>query len=479
MLFTLENLTGELGVLAAKFSDEPLMKLHSQVRTMAIYWSLLGLLLIAIASLIAAQLLTRRLYLITHAAEAVANGDMNARANVDGGDEVAELGTIFDTMVHKINAGRSQLEERERFLSLTLDSIGDAVIITDERGVITRMNPVAEVLTGWTNTEAYGQPLPEVFHIINADTKRVAPNPVDQVLKSGKLCELDSHTSLIDKSGYERQISDSVAPIIDVEGWVLGTILVFRDVTQQQKVEETLRRSQKMDAIGQLSGGISHDFNNQLSIVIGYLDYLGKLFSEGEKPHKWVKTASNATLRCIDLTRQLLSFSRRQASEVTALNLNSAFDDLCEMISRSVTPEIDVQYVFADDLWITDANRGEFQDVIINLVINARDAMPQGGHIIIETANICLDEVSSDPNLGLMAGEHVSVAVSDNGTGMDKATQDKMFEPFFTTKEKGKGTGHGNSMGLPNAIMAKSVSIQSRGLAPPCVYTCPAQKAIQ
>ena len=260
MLFTLENLTGELGVLAAKFSDEPLMKLHSQVRTMAIYWSLLGLLLIAIASLIAAQLLTRRLYLITHAAEAVANGDMNARANVDGGDEVAELGTIFDTMVHKINAGRSQLEERERFLSLTLDSIGDAVIITDERGVITRMNPVAEVLTGWTNTEAYGQPLPEVFHIINADTKRVAPNPVDQVLKSGKLCELDSHTSLIDKSGYERQISDSVAPIIDVEGWVLGTILVFRDVTQQQKVEETLRRSQKMDAIGQLSGGVAHGF---------------------------------------------------------------------------------------------------------------------------------------------------------------------------------------------------------------------------
>jgi len=446
----LENMTGQLGTLAAQFSDDNLMGLHNRIRTKAFIWSMLGLLLIALFSLLAGNLLTRRLFCVTQAAEAVSNGDLSARAAVNGRDEVAELGHVFNAMVQKINDDRIQLEEREKYLSLTLDSIGDAVITTDANGCVTRMNPVAEELTAWKTSEAQGRPLLEVFKIINAQSRQAVTNPVEKVLATSKIIGLANHTVLISKENTEYQIADSAAPITDKTGKILGVILVFRDITQQYQVEEALRRSQKMDAIGQLSGGIAHDFNNQLSIIIGYLDFLNKHLSETEKPYKWVQTATKATLRCMDLTRQLLSFSRRQATDKTVLNLNSAFDDLQDMISRSVTPEIDVQYFLAEDLWLTETNIGELQDVIINLVLNARDAMPHGGKIIIKTANRYIDDDFADSNFtiksGEYVGEYVQMTLSDTGVGMDKNSLEHIFEPFFTTKPEGKGTGLGMAM---------------------------------
>lgn len=445
-LLSLKNMSGQLGTLAAKFSDEALMDLHDQIRSTALTWSLFGLLVIALVSLLAGHLLTRRLSLITRTAEAVSNGDLTARAKIQGHDEVAELGRVFDTMIHKINTDRAQLAEREQYLSLTLDSIGDAVITTDAKGCITRMNPVAEKLTAWKTCDAYGHSLPEIFKIVNADSRKIVSNPVEKVLKTREIVGLANHTVLIDKDNIEYQIADSAAPIIDSKGKILGVILVFRDVTQQYEVEEALRRSQKMDAIGQLSGGIAHDFNNQLNIVIGYLDFMNSHFSETEKPYKWVQAATKATLRCIDLTRQLLSFSRRQSTDKTIIDINSTFDELQDMISRSVTPEIDVQYALAVKLWKTETNKGEFQDVVINLVLNARDAMPNGGKIVIETRNTYFDEDFSDLNLQIKKGEYVQLVLSDTGTGIKKELQERIFEPFFTTKPVGKGTGLGMAM---------------------------------
>jgi len=445
-LLLLKNMSGELGTLAAKFSDDALVDLHDQIRSKALTWSLFGLLIIALVSLMTGHLLTRRLSLITRTAEAVSNGDLSARTKIQGHDEVAELGRVFDTMVHKLNTDRAQLAEREQYLSLTLDSIGDAVITTDAKGCISRMNPVAEELTGWQSSEAHGHPLPDIFKIINAESRQIVSNPVERVLKSRQIVGLANHTVLINKNNTEYQIADSAAPIIDSNGNILGVILVFRDVTQQYEVEEALRRSQKMDAIGQLSGGIAHDFNNQLNVVIGYLDFLNNHFSETEKPYKWVQSATKATLRCIDLTRQLLSFSRRQPTDKTAINLNSTFDELRDMISRSVTPEIDVQYSLAENLCKTETNKGEFQDVVVNLVLNARDAMPNGGKIVIETSNTYFDKDFSDLNLEIKKGEYAQLAISDTGAGMNKELQEHIFEPFFTTKPVGKGTGLGMSM---------------------------------
>ncbi|WP_198263551.1 c-type heme family protein [sulfur-oxidizing endosymbiont of Gigantopelta aegis] len=210
--------------------------------------------------------------------------------------------------------------------------------------------------------------------------------------------------------------------------------------------EQALRRSQKMDAIGQLSGGIAHDFNNQLGIIIGYLDFLKEHVEGEEKPSKWVKTANNAALRCTDLTRQLLSFARTQSEDKTVVNLNALLTELQTMFTRSIMPSIEVEYSLTDKPWLTEIDAGEFQDVVLNLIINARDAMPNGGKLVIATSNECLDNDFVAMNEGAQAGDYVQFVLSDTGCGMSKAVQERIFEPFYTTKAKGKGTGLGMAM---------------------------------
>ena len=336
-------------------------------------------------------------------------------------------------------------EERER-IQVTLDSIGDAVLTTDASGLITHLNPIAEKLTGWNNSDALGLPLSTIFEIVNAESRLPVDNPVEKVLLTGEVIGLANHTVLIDKQGNEYQIADSAAPIRGQNGKILGVILVFRDVTQQYQTEDALRRSQKMEAIGQLSGGIAHDFNNQLGVIIGYLDFLKKYVANDEKPRKWVDISTSATLRCMDLTRQLLSFSRTQSSEKLVVNINSKLKELETMFSRSVTPEVEVQYSLADKLWLTEIAPGEFQDAILNMVINARDAMPNGGKLHIETSNISLDENYAALNPDARVGNYIQLVLSDTGSGMDQTTQEHIFEPFYTTKDKDKGTGLGMSM---------------------------------
>ncbi len=223
----------------------------------------------------------------------------------------------------------------------------------------------------------------------------------------------------------------------------VGTV---QDITERVAMEQALRRSQKMEAIGQLSGGIAHDFNNQLGIIIGYLDFLKNHLEGQQKPSRWVETATRATQRCMDLTRQLLSFSRRQGRSEASLNLNDCIDEIKNVIARSVTPEVEVKYFLANPLWTTRADPGELQDAIINLAINARDAMPNGGTLVIETGNIHLDRHYAERNPGVTPGDYVQLNISDTGTGMDAQTLERACEPFFTTKDEGKGTGLGLAM---------------------------------
>jgi PAS domain S-box-containing protein len=224
---------------------------------------------------------------------------------------------------------------------------------------------------------------------------------------------------------------------------MFGTIL---DISERKLTEAALRRTQKMEAIGQLSGGIAHDFNNQLGVIIGYLDFLQEYTANDEKPHKWVGTASRATLRCMDLTRQLLAFSRRKGKQKVAVDLNASLKELEGMVARTVTPEVEVQYFLADGLWPAEIDPGEYQDAILNLVINARDAMPDGGQLLIETSNAYLDAEFVALNPELKRGEYVQLKLKDTGIGMDKNTLEHMFEPFFTTKPEGQGTGLGLAM---------------------------------
>ncbi len=246
--------------------------------------------------------------------------------------------------------------------------------------------------------------------------------------------------------GTIKHVQERGRTFYDAEGNPVRSVGTVQDITERVSMEEALRRSQKMDAIGQLSGGIAHDFNNQLGVVIGYLDFLRNHFSQDEKPRQWVDIAIKSTLRCMDLTRQLLTFSRHQAKEKRVVDLNATLHELETMIARSVTPEVRVQYFLADNLWQTEIDPGEFQDAILNLVINARDAMPGGGKLLIETSNKHLDAGYVACNPGVEPGEYVQLMLSDTGAGMDRDTMEHIFEPFFTTKPKGKGTGLGMAM---------------------------------
>ncbi len=361
-------------------------------------------------------------------------------------DEFGLLAVGWADLLQAHDNAVRQIKEREQDLSLTLDSIGDAVIVTDASGTITRMNRIAVGLTGWQNIEAIGRPLPEVFNIIDAESRKASTNPVEKVLSTGNIVALANHTALICKEGTEYQIADSAAPIINEENKILGVILVFRDVTQQYQTEKALRRSQKMEAIGQLSGGIAHDFNNQLGIIIGYLDFLNEHLTNDAKAKKWLDISSNATMRCMDLTRQLLSFSRTRSNKKTTVDINAQIRELETMFARSVTPAISIQYVLAEELWLTEIDPGEFQDAILNLIINARDAMLDGGKLTIKTENKYLDTDYVALNINTKVGDYIQLTLSDTGGGMDKETQEHIFEPFYTTKAKGKGTGLGLSM---------------------------------
>lgn len=215
---------------------------------------------------------------------------------------------------------------------------------------------------------------------------------------------------------------------------------------EEKRLEQALRRTQKMDAIGQLTGGIAHDFNNILSIMLGNLDILQRLVSADDSALKRVETMRKAGQRAADLTKQLLIFSRDHAAETSVTDINQVIKEMGSLITRSVTPEVEVVNHFAIDLWNTEIDAGDFEDSLLNLIINARDSMVGHGHLTIETHNTTLDAAYCEQHPGISPGEYVGLSVSDDGKGIPYDQQERIFEPFYTTKDKGKGTGLGLAM---------------------------------
>lgn len=332
-----------------------------------------------------------------------------------------------------------QLAETTERLAVTLQSIGDGVITTDRHGMVERLNPVAESLTGWDQASAAGRPLSEVFSIVNEFSREPCESPVVRVLTTGRVAGLANHTVLLSRGGPEYVLNDSAAPIRDRDGNIHGVVLVFRDVTAEKRLEEELQKASKLESLGVLAGGIAHDFNNSLAAVVAHIGLVRLSFPEGsEAAHKLLE-AEQACLRATSLTRQLLTFSRggaplRKAAAIPQLVRQSA---TFALTGSNVTCEFD----FPRGLWHALVDEGQVGQVISNLAINAQQAMPAGGAIRISAENVEFEREGQVPGVPLGPGRFVRITVCDDGVGIPAEIIGRVFDPYFTTKQKGSGLG--------------------------------------
>ena len=330
------------------------------------------------------------------------------------------------------------LRESEENLRITLNSIGDAVISTDTAGNITRMNMVAETLTGWKQNEAIGKPLTAVFHIIHEQTRALVENPVDKVLKARKIVGLANHTVLVAKDGTEYHISDSGAPIWDVTGNIIGVVLVFRDVTEQLETAKELLKVKKLESVGILAGGIAHDFNNLLTGLFGNIELAKMFVPEDHKSYKFLESAEHSMENAVNLTKQLLTFAKGGDPIKETLSISEMLVETARFSMRGSQARL--KTAIAPDLWPIQADNGQLSQVISNLIINAQQAMPTGGTITLTADNI--------ENLG---ERYIQIVIQDEGVGIAPQHHDKIFDPYFSTKEKGNGLG----LAMTHSIITK------------------------
>jgi PAS domain S-box-containing protein len=376
-----------------------------------------------------------------------------AEVPVIGTVETRELGHCIGTMLDSIKKSVTEKEElfqaqrrSEENLRITLNSIGDAVIATDMDGRITRMNPVAEKLTGWNFAEARGQRLSGVFQILDRKDRTPLANPVDRVLSSGEISGLQSGSILVSRDGSEYFISDSGAPIRSDDGQVIGVVLVFRDVSDEMALQHRSQVSQKMAAMGQLAGGVAHDFNNMLGGIMGAAELLSEQLPDDESARQLNRLIIETVERASGLTDKLLTFSRTQGTGFTAQDVHRILHDTIALLRSSIDRRITIATDFSAESAGILGDASLLQSAFLNLGINASHAMPDGGTITIRTRTVDLDEIyCAASNFEISPGRYIEVELQDTGCGIPQENLLRIFEPFFTTKEIGKGTGLGLS----------------------------------
>jgi PAS domain S-box-containing protein len=354
----------------------------------------------------------------------------NSRGEVTGASSIAR------DITERKGAQESLLRLRQ-----AVDASGEVVFMTDREGIITSVNPEFTRLYGYTPEEVVGKATPRILKSGNMSgddyarfwnaiqEKRVVRGTIVNRAKDGRLISVES----------------SVNPIQDEPGEIIGFLAIQRDVTERKQLEQQFLQAQKMEAVGRLAGGVAHDFNNLLTVINGYSD----LMLEGEPPGSGARShleeIRRAGERASALTRQLLAFSHRQVVMPVVLDLNAIVEGMQKMLRRLIREDIELHTRLAEDLGQVKADAGQVEQVIMNLAVNARDAMPTGGKLIIETANVELEDEYARSHADVTPGKYVLLALSDTGCGMDAETQSHIFEPFYTTKGRGKGTGLGLS----------------------------------
>jgi len=442
--------------------------------------------------------LTRRIAILAQSVRRLIDGGPQEPMDLDGNDELAELARAVDTLgtalqqaQQELRVTRAQFEQRivhlttanhaliqeiaertqndqalresEARLSAMARAIPDLVLVIDEDGRYREILAAGRDLATVGNTRIRSKLLSEVHSPDMAEfflglihqalkTRQTQVAEYELTTRSGRRW-FESRTAPLDV-----RFADSAPLTLHPQGDLFGppelrrftakaaTIVVARDITQRKQAEVQLRQAQKMQAIGQLTGGIAHDFNNLLAIIMGNLELLNEQLMVHPRLHELAEQALRAVDRGANLTQRLLAFSRRQPLLAQPTDLNKLVLGMLDLMRRTLGATIQIDTVLASDLRLTRIDPDQFESALLNLVINARDAMPQGGRLTLETANVLIQEDEAAAQIEVQPGPYVMLAVSDTGVGIASELLERVFEPFFTTKETGKGSGLGLSM---------------------------------
>ena len=342
---------------------------------------------------------------------------------------------------------RKRADENLSRLAAIVECSDTAIISQTLDGNITSWNHGAERIYGYSESEVIGQ---SISIIAPKDRLEEFSLFLDKI-RCGERVE-HFETVRQTKDGRLIDISLTISAIRNKTGQIVGASSIASDVTERKRTEEALRQSgeqlqqaQKMESVGRLAGGVAHDFNNLLTAITGYTELTLRKLNQSDPLRKNLEEVKKAAERASGLTRQLLAFSRKQVMQPKVIDLNAIISEMNRMLPRLIGEDIKIEKRLAADLGRIEADPGQIEQVIVNLVVNARDAMPQGGTLTVETSNVIMDEELVRKYVSVQPGAHILLAISDTGCGIDEETQRYIFEPFFTTKELGKGTGLGLS----------------------------------
>jgi PAS domain S-box-containing protein len=469
-----------IGRMFIGFSMRDLNQKISQSRKTVALVSLLIFLAGIVFAVSMSALITAPLIQISRAANAIAGGDLNQRAVVGSEDEAGQLAKSFNIMVAKLQSATRELEslnhnlekrvhertealeseiaERRKTemvlhetysqLHTLIQAIPDMIQFKDPRGKIRIFNMAFKNFAGKKHSDIFGKTDSEVFP---PEVAEYWKSTDIEVIARRKMSKPDEHAFLLNQKTMH--FATIKAPLFDESGEILGLLAVSRDITEQKEADEERKRmeaqllqAQKMEAVGILAGGIAHDFNNLLTAIIGSAEMGLKNLREGDPLYYDLFEIQRAGERAADLTRQLLYFSRKQHMQFKEVRLNELIERLFKMFHRLIGEDITIYTEFDPDLRRLEGDTGTLEQVIMNLAVNARDAMPDGGSLTIKTKNVEFRDEAAPHSLEAKPGKYVHLSVSDTGTGMDRETQQHIFEPFFTTKDVGKGTGLGLSV---------------------------------
>jgi PAS domain S-box-containing protein len=325
-------------------------------------------------------------------------------------------------------------------LAAAVEQAGEAIVMTDRLGNISYVNPAFTRITGYASKDVVGRD--PIF--LRRESLEVARRvEIETALARGDIWE--GRLGDLRPDGSTIEIEAAIAPLRDPGGTVDGSVIVARDTTRERALEAQLVQAQRMEAIGRLAGGIAHDFNNILTAISGFGELAAAEVAKDDPVAADIDEIRKAADRAATLTRALLAFSRRQVLQPKVLDLNEVVSGVTPMLGRLIGEDVELVVRADKSLGCTMADGGQLEQVILNLAVNGRDAMPSGGRLTIETANVDLDEEYVRAHVGSAAGPHVMLAISDTGVGMTPEVLEHAFEPFYTTKEHGKGTGLGLS----------------------------------